>query len=76
MSPSILRIRCPTEYFYLTGFRSSGPYDLTVIDQRGSERRVPKSEGQKIVSAEKIKDGLGNGAAVGAGVGLEVGLAA
>ena len=20
MSPSILRIRCPTEYFYLTGF--------------------------------------------------------
>ena len=56
------------------GFRSSGPYDLTLIDQRGSERRVPKSEVQKIVSAEKIKDGLGNGAAVGAGVGLGVGL--
>ncbi len=52
------------------GLRSSGPEDLTVIDESGKELSVPKSEVQKIVSAEKIKDGLGNGVAMGAGVGL------
>ena len=50
-------------------FKSSGPDDLTVTDQSGSERRFPKSEVRKIVSAEKMGDSLVNGTLIGAGVG-------
>ena len=47
MSPSILRIRCPTEYFYLTGFfiLGSGPLQeiraRLILDERlGNQRRL------------------------------------
>lgn len=49
-------------------FKSSGPDDLTVTDQSGTERKVPKSEVQTIDSVEKTGDSLLNGTLIGAGV--------
>ena len=51
-------------------FKSSGPDDLTVTDPGGTERRVAKSEVQKILSAEKtfLGDSLLNGTLIGAAV--------
>ena len=54
-------------------FKSSGPDDLTVTDPSGIERRVPKSEVQTIVSAEKTADSLLNGLLIGLGIGAASG---
>ena len=54
-------------------FKSSGPDDLTVTDPSGIERRVPKSEVQTIVSAEKTGDSLLNGLLIGLGIGAASG---
>ena len=56
-------------------FKSSGPDDLTVTDPGGTERRVPKSEVQKIVSREKHKDSYLDGLLIGLGVGVGVAFA-
>ena len=54
-------------------FKSSGPDDLTVTDPSGTERKVPKSEVQTIVSAEKTGDSLLNGLLIGLGIGAASG---
>ncbi len=55
-------------------FQSSGPDDLTVTDQSGTERKVPKSEVQTIISAEKTGDSVLNGTLIGAGAGAAISL--
>ena len=55
-------------------FQGSGPDDLTVTDQSGTERKVPKSEVQTIISAEKTGDSILNGTLVGAGAGAAISL--
>jgi hypothetical protein len=59
-------------------FKSSGPDNLTLTDDQGSERRLPKSEIKKIVSADKYHDttvdGTASGAVIGTGVGALLGI--
>ena len=43
MSPSILRIRCPTEYFYLTGLKKELLQHL-----RRRERQIPDDEARLV----------------------------
>ena len=57
-------------------FKSSGPVDLTVTDWNVNERKIPKSEVQTIVSAEKIGDSLLNGLLIGLGIGAASGVLA
>lgn len=55
-------------------FNGSDSGTLVVIDRRGGERSISKSEVEKITSTDKIRDSLGNGAKVGAAIGLAVAL--
>ncbi len=50
--------------------KSSGPFDLTLVDQTGAERTFPKSEVRKIMSAERVvRDNVLKGTLIGAAVG-------
>ncbi len=50
--------------------KSSGPLDLTLTDQTGAERILPKSEVRKIVSAKRIvRDRVIRGSLIGAAIG-------
>jgi hypothetical protein len=59
-------------------FKDSGPEDLTLSDDRGGERRLPKSEVKKIVGAaqydDSTLDGTVSGALIGTGAGALVGI--
>ena len=57
-------------------FKGSSPQDLTVTDPAGSDRQVPKTAVAKIMTAEKVKDGLSNGMLIGMGVGTGVAVGA
>ncbi len=57
-------------------FKRVSPQELTVIDSGGSDRQVPKTAVAKIVTAEKVKDGLTNGMLIGMGVGTGVAVGA
>ena len=57
-------------------FKGSSPQELTVTDPAGSDRQVPKTAVAKIVTAEKVKDGLTNGMLIGMGVGTGVAVGA
>ena len=57
-------------------FKRVSPQELTVIDPGGSDRQVPKTAVAKIVTAEKVKDGLTNGMLIGMGVGTGVAVGA
>ena len=57
-------------------FKRVSPQELTIIDPGGSDRQVPKTTVAKIVTAEKVKDGLTNGMLIGMGVGTGVAVGA
>ena len=57
-------------------FKGSSPQDLTVTDPAQSDRQVPKTAVAKIMTAEKVKDGLSNGMLIGMGVGTGVAVGA
>ncbi len=56
-------------------FKGSSSQDLTVTNPAGSDRQVPKTAVAKIMTAEKVKDGLSNGMLIGMGVGTGVAVA-
>ena len=56
-------------------FRSSGTDNVTVVILTGGEVKIAKPEVQQIMSREKVKDSLNNGAIVGIGIGLGIVLA-
>jgi len=50
--------------------KSSGPLDLTLTDQTGAERILPKSEIRKIVSVGRVvRDNVLKGTFIGAAIG-------
>ena len=57
-------------------FKRVSPQELTIIDPGGSDRQVPKTTVAKIVTAEKVKDGLTNGMLIGMGVGTGIAVGA
>ena len=53
-----------------SALKSSGPLDLTLTDQTGAERILPKSEVRKIVSAKRIvRDRVIRGSLIRAAIG-------
>jgi hypothetical protein len=57
-------------------FKLASPQELTIIDLSGSDQQLPKTAVAKIVTAEKVKDGLNNGMLIGMGVGTGVAVGA
>jgi len=57
-------------------FKRVSPQELTIIDPGGSDRQVPKTAVARIVTAEKVKDGLTNGMLIGMGVGTGIAVGA
>lgn len=55
-------------------FQATDPGTLVVVERSGGARHIPKSEVTKVVSGEKIRDPLSNGAGIGAAIGLGVAL--